>query len=158
MLILYLKIQCGISQIWCYQIYLVIPATCWFPDEWTLHASKLGMHTVLWRLCFWCPIRTIGEQAPQLIPHCSQYSCWTSWLSIGCLRYLFWTCLPNSLYPLLAQTLLDKAGSSDQKIDEIPELRMTYFLKNEIQIHSVHEYWIINGSRRLWISKKTNLK
>ena len=32
MLILYLKIQCGISQIWCYQIYLVIPTTCRFPD------------------------------------------------------------------------------------------------------------------------------
>ena len=32
MLILYLKIQCGISQIWCYQIYLVIPMMCRFPD------------------------------------------------------------------------------------------------------------------------------
>ena len=32
MLILYLKIQCGIGQIWCYQIYLVIPATRWLPD------------------------------------------------------------------------------------------------------------------------------
>ena len=33
MLILYLKIQCGISQIWCYQIYLVIPTTHQFPDD-----------------------------------------------------------------------------------------------------------------------------
>jgi len=32
MLILYLKIQYDISQIWCYQIYLVIPTTCQFPD------------------------------------------------------------------------------------------------------------------------------
>jgi hypothetical protein len=32
MLILYLKIQCGISQIWCYYIYLVILATHQFPD------------------------------------------------------------------------------------------------------------------------------
>jgi hypothetical protein len=32
MVILYLKIQCGISQIWCYQIYLVIPTTRRFPD------------------------------------------------------------------------------------------------------------------------------
>jgi hypothetical protein len=33
MVILYLKIQCGISRIWCYQIYLVIPTTCQFPDD-----------------------------------------------------------------------------------------------------------------------------
>ena len=32
MVILYLKIQCGISRIWCYQIYLVIPMTRRFPD------------------------------------------------------------------------------------------------------------------------------
>jgi hypothetical protein len=38
MLILYLKIQCGIGQIWCYQIYLLIPVTRQFPDA----AASLG--------------------------------------------------------------------------------------------------------------------
>jgi hypothetical protein len=32
MLILYLKIKCGVNQIWCYQNYLVIPTTRRFPD------------------------------------------------------------------------------------------------------------------------------
>src|ERR1700683_634191 len=32
MLILYLKISCHISQIWCYQIYLVLPRSPQFPD------------------------------------------------------------------------------------------------------------------------------
>jgi len=32
MLILYLKIPCGINQIWCYQIHLVMPRSPWFPD------------------------------------------------------------------------------------------------------------------------------
>jgi len=32
MLILYLKIKCGVNQIWCYQNYLAIPMTRRFPD------------------------------------------------------------------------------------------------------------------------------
>jgi hypothetical protein len=38
----------------------------WLHASKSGHTSKLGVHAVLWRLCFWCPIRTIGEQAPQL--------------------------------------------------------------------------------------------
>jgi hypothetical protein len=35
MLILYLKIKCGVNQIWCYQNYLVIPTTRRFPDAYS---------------------------------------------------------------------------------------------------------------------------
>ena len=37
----------------------------WLHASKSGRTSKSGVHAVLWRLCFWCPIRTIGEQAPQ---------------------------------------------------------------------------------------------
>src|SRR5882762_8068501 len=33
MLILYMRISCSITQIWCYQIYLVMPRSPRFPDD-----------------------------------------------------------------------------------------------------------------------------
>ena len=47
MLILYLKIQCGIGQIWCYQIYLVIPATRWLPDAHSVCSAVFCTHYVI---------------------------------------------------------------------------------------------------------------
>jgi hypothetical protein len=45
MLILYIKIKCGINQIWCYQNYLVIPTTRRFPDV-LLTASALVLAAI----------------------------------------------------------------------------------------------------------------
>ena len=44
----------------------------------TATCIQIRVAAVLWRICIWCPIRTIGEQAPQLyfiiiklMPECS---------------------------------------------------------------------------------------
>ena len=71
MLILYIKIPCGISQIWCYQIYLVIPmmrrspdgtypsgyAICTMPplhsDIQSVERAKCRWQNQSWLCCLW---------------------------------------------------------------------------------------------------------
>ena len=51
MLILYLKISCGISQIWCYQIHLVLPKSPQFSDDYG--PAELVRHSLLTGLPTW---------------------------------------------------------------------------------------------------------
>ena len=91
MLILYLKIKCGINQIWCCHNYLVIPTTRWFPDV------SHELHIVILELNCW----VIGDEPHSIFP--------VEVASSKTVRYMREAILPkmeNSCSDLVAKSLV----------------------------------------------------